>query len=229
MHGSERGWAGWNDFTCALFAANGFAALSHNYTINMRWPVHPDIDDVPLESTQLALAAMRSELAPFDCGLGLYGVSRGAERALLVAQLLAEDGCSEAPNAVAVHSPPDEIFPAFLVADFVTGKPWAGDRQRPSWSWRGSHERTRPGTLLGAAPTGYPIFVAQGTEDQTWDAEMAKRLVARLTEAGHPTEAHFFEGEGHVFRAVARNREWELLVDFFTRHLDSAMPTTKGG
>jgi dipeptidyl aminopeptidase/acylaminoacyl peptidase len=58
---------------------------------------------------------------------------------------------------------------------------------------------------------------------------MAKRLVARLTEAGHPTEAHFFEGEGHVFRAVARNREWELLVDFFTRHLDSAMPTTKGG
>jgi acetyl esterase/lipase len=227
LHGSEGGWAGWNDLTCALFAAHGFAALSHNYTINMRWPVHPDIDDVPLESTQVALATMRNELAPFGCGLGLYGISRGAERALLVAQLLMEDGCAEVPDAVAVHSPPDETWPAFLVADFVTGKPWTGDRQRPSWSWRGGHEHTRPGMLLGTAPTSYPVFVAQGTKDQTWDAGMAQRLVARLAEAGSPPEAHFFEDEGHVFRAEARNREWVLLVDFFARHLSGAVLTTK--
>jgi acetyl esterase/lipase len=171
---------------------------------------------------------MRNELAPFGCGLGLYGISRGAERALLAAQLLVEDGCPEVPDAVAVHSPPDAAWPAFLVADFMTGKPWAGDRQRPAWSWRGSHDRTRPGTLLGTAPTGYPVFVAQGTDDQTWGAGMARRLVARLAAARSPPEAHFFEGEGHVFRAEARNRELLLLIEFFARHLPSADPTTKG-
>lgn len=225
LHGSEGGWAGWNDLTCALFAAHGFLALSHNYTINARWPVHPDIDDVPLESTRDALASMREELAPFGCGLGLYGISRGAERALLVAQLLMEDGCAEVPDALAVHSPPDETWPAFIVADFLTDQPWAGDRHRPAWSWNGGHERTRPGTPLGTALTRYPVFITQGTEDRTWDADMARRLVARLTDAGRAPEAHFFEGEGHVFRAEARNREWALMTDFFARHLARRTPS----
>jgi len=65
LYGSEGGLAGWNDLHCALFAAHGFAALSRNYTQNAQWLTHPDIDDVPLEGTQRALAAMRTELAPF--------------------------------------------------------------------------------------------------------------------------------------------------------------------
>ena len=171
---------------------------------------------------------MRRELAPYECGLGLYGISRGAERAILVAQLLAEDGCSETPDAIAVYSPPDEAWPAFLPAEHMTGKPWAGDQQRPAWSWRGGHERTRPGTLLGTALTRYPVFIGQGTDDQTWDAAMARRLVTRMTEAGRAPEAHFFEGEGHIFRAEARNREWALMTDFFSRHLTTVIPVGTG-
>ena len=63
------------------------------------------------------------------------------------------------------------------------------------------------------------LFIAQGTEDKIWDAEMARRLVERLTHAGRAPEAHFFEGEGHVFQAGARDREWALLVEFFERNL----------
>ncbi len=48
---------------------------------------------------------------------------------------------------------------------------------------------------------------------------MARRLVARLTENGCPPEAHFFDGEDHIFRAAARNREWDLMLGFFDRHL----------
>ncbi len=77
LHGSEGGWAGWNDVACALFAANGFAALSHNYTLDYHWPVHPDIDEVPLESTQAALAVMRKPLSPFDCGVGRMAYRAG--------------------------------------------------------------------------------------------------------------------------------------------------------
>ena len=184
----------------------------------MHWPTPPDIDDVPLDGTAGALEAMRAEMAPFGCGVGLFGISRGAEHALLVAQLLAEDG-AEVPDAVAVHSPPDAAWPAFIVADFQTGKPWAGDQSRPAWSWRSTHERTRPGTPLCPSAVPYPVFIAQGTEDRTWDAEMARRVVARLTEKGCPPEAHFFEGEGHIFRAEARTREWELMTKFFAKYL----------
>lgn len=219
LHGSEGGWAGWNDLYCALFAANGFAALSRNYTRNAQWLTHPDIDDVPLEGTQMALAAMRAEMAPFGCGLGLFGISRGAEHALLLAQLLVEDGCAEVPAAVAVHSPPASAWPAFIVADFQTGKPWAGDQARPAWSWCGKYERTRPGMPLCPGLLPFPVFVAQGTEDRTWDADMARSLVTRMTENGCPPEAHFFEGEGHIFRAAARNWEWELMVEFFSKYL----------
>ena len=220
LHGSEGGWAGWNDLYCALFAANGFAALSRNYTKFMDWPTPPDIDDIPLEGTAVALDAMRAEMAPFGCGVGLFGISRGAEHAVLLAQLLAEDGCANLPDAVAVHSPPDVAWPAFIVANFQTGQSRTGDQPpRPAWSWRGTHERTGPGTLLCPGAVPYPVFIAQGTHDRTWDADMARRLVTRLIENGCPPEAHFFDGEDHIFRAAARNRELELMLGFFGRHL----------
>jgi acetyl esterase/lipase len=219
LHGSEGGHAGWNDLNCALFAAHGFAALAHNYSQNTRWLIHPDIDSAPLDGTASALAELRTELAAYGCGIGLFGTSRGAEHALLLAQLLGEDGFPDLPDAIAVHSPPDEVWPAFLVADFQTSRPWAGDLRRPAWSWRGSHERTSPGTPLGVGLHAFPVFVAQGTADEVWDAELARRLVARMTEAGRSPDAHFFEGEGHTFRAPARNRLWELMTDFFSRHL----------
>lgn len=219
LYGSEGGASGWNDLTCALFAANGFAALAHRNTENSPLLTRPDIDDVPLEGAEAALACLRATLAPHGCGIGLFGISRGAEHALLLAQLLAEEGSPDLPDAVASHSPPDAAWPAYITADFQTGQPWAGDRHRPAWSWRGGHERTRPGTPLETERFPNPVFIAQGTADQVWDADMARRLVARMTERGRAPEAHFFEGEGHTFRSEARNRGWELLVDFFARHL----------
>ncbi len=218
-HGSQGGLGGWNELVCALFAAHGFAALSRNYTRSAQWLTHPDIDDVPLEGTQRALAAMQAEIAPFGCRLGLQGGSRGAEHALLLAHLLVEDGRAEVPDAVAVHSPPDAAWPAFIVADFQTGKPWAGNRARPASSWSGTHDRTRPGTQLCPGPICYPVFLTQATVDRIWGASMARVLVERMTKNRCPPEAHFFEGEDHIFRVGARNRAWELKVDFFDRHL----------
>lgn len=218
LHGSEGGHAGWNDLSCAMLAANGFAAMAYRYTQRRPEEPSPDIDNVALDGAEAALANLRSEIGPTG-GVGLYGTSRGAEHALLLAQLMAEDGSSNLPDAVAAHSPPDAIWAAYIAADFKPGHAWAGDPTRAAWSWRGSSERTRPGTLLRPELFPSPIFIAQGTEDKTWRAEMAHRLVSRMTEAGRAPEAHFFAGEGHVFGVDARNREWELLVRFFERHL----------
>ena len=219
LHGSEGSFAGWNDLNCALLAANGFAAMAHRYSGDGSFWTRPDIDDVPLEGTEAALTCLREQLAPHGCGIGLFGVSRGAEHALLLAQLLAEEGSPALPDALVVHSPPDAIWPAYIATDFQTGQPWAGDRERPAWSWRGGHERTRPGVLLEAERFPNPVFIAQGKADRVWGDEMARRLVTRMIEAGRRPEAHFFDGEDHIFRTEARNLEWELLVGFLGRHL----------
>lgn len=222
LHGSEGGFAGWNHLTCAVLAANGFAAMAHNYSRNFRYLTHPDIDDVPLDGTEAALLSMQTEMLPYGCGIGLFGASRGAEHALLLTELLMEEDSPAMPRAVAVHSPPDATWPAFIVADFQTGQPWAGDMHRPAWSWRGGHERTRPGTILGAVRYPVPVFITQGTADTIWGAEMARGLVARMTEAGCAPEAHFLEGENHNFGSDAQNREWVLLTNFFDRRLSPA-------
>ena len=120
---------------CAPLAAHGFAALARNYARDQKpWTGIPDIDGAALDGTEDALEHLRGELAPHCCGVGLFGYSRGAEHALLLAQLLAEDGTETVPQAVAAHSPPDEAWPAFIVTDFRTGQPWAGDRDRSAWT-----------------------------------------------------------------------------------------------
>lgn len=219
LHGSEGGSAGWNDLNCAVLAASGFAAMACRYTESRPFSPSTDIDNIPLEGTEAALTCLREALAPHRCGIGLFGASRGAEQALLLVQLMAEEASPALPDAVAVHSPPDAVWPAFIVTDFQTGKPWAGDSERPAWSWRGGYEHTLPATPLAIERFPNPVFIAQGTEDKVWGDQMAHRLVARMVEAGHPPEAHFFEGEGHVFRPEAWNREWQLLTEFFERHL----------
>ncbi len=51
---------------------------------------------------------------------------------------------------------------------------------------------------------------------------MAQILATRMAENGCLPEAHFFDGEDHIFRTSARNREAELLIAFFGRHLATA-------
>jgi acetyl esterase/lipase len=164
---------------------------------------------------------LREATAEWTCRIGLFGASRGAEKALLLAQILAEDGHPALPDAVAVHSPPDAVWPAYIFSDFHTGKAWAGDWTRPAWSWKGTHERTRPGLPLAAEHYPGPIFLTQGEADQVWSAEMAHRLVARLTAAGRPPEAHFFDGEDHVLRCPANDEAFARRLAFFVRTLSA--------
>ncbi|MCW6512080.1 hypothetical protein [Lichenifustis flavocetrariae] len=152
LHGSDGGFSGWNDVSCLLLAANllaanGFVALAHSYNRPRQSGRAPGIDSALLDGTEAALAFLKQELAGHRCGVGLFGYSRGAEHALLAAQLMAEDGSDATPSAVAVHSPQDAIWPAFILSDFETGRDWDGDRHLPAWTWRGNADRTMPGTL----------------------------------------------------------------------------------
>ena len=105
LHGSEGKWSGWIYRTAVILAAHGFLAIPFGYSNGGNGWNAGDIIDVPLDRTAEALAALRAhELSGNK--IGLYGTSRGAEHALLLASLMARDGIAGLPDAVAVHSPP---------------------------------------------------------------------------------------------------------------------------
>lgn len=112
LHGSEGGWSGWNHRTAVVLAAHGFLAFPFPYAREGNAWNAGRIEDVPLDRTVEAMTALRV----FDvCGprLGLHGMSRGGEHALLLTALMARDGVDPLPDAVAVHSPPDAVAGAF--------------------------------------------------------------------------------------------------------------------
>ncbi|WP_234247147.1 hypothetical protein [Billgrantia desiderata] len=116
------------------------------------------IVDCPLDRTAQALAALRD--FPFvGPRVGLYGVSRGAEHALLLTSLMARDEMPGIPEAVAAHSPPDVVcggFDAWSISFSVTYelrlKRWI---RPPLMGW------LRPAALCRAQYPGHSGRVAQ--------------------------------------------------------------------
>jgi hypothetical protein len=104
LHGSGGRWSGWSHCAAAIFAAHGFLAFPFGYSKGGNFWNAGNIIDVPLDKTAEALLALR-KFPVAGKKVGLYGVSRGAEHALLLASLMARDGIEGIPDAIAAHSP----------------------------------------------------------------------------------------------------------------------------
>jgi dienelactone hydrolase len=104
LHGSEGGWAGWSHRNAVILAAHGFLAYPHAYSRDGNAWNAGSIRDVPLDNTEAALKALQS-FSFCNGKIGLYGVSRGGEHALLLASLLAQESGAVLPDAIAVHTP----------------------------------------------------------------------------------------------------------------------------
>lgn len=221
LHGSEGKWSGWSYRVAAILAAHGFLAMPFGYSNGGNSWNAGDIIDVPLDRTAEALAALREhELS--GSKIGLYGVSRGAEHALLLASLMARDGVPGLPDAIAVHSPPDVICGAFNARMFRDSgdpgwQPW--DPAKRAWTWRGSSDELLPTTEIEIERYDGPLFLSHGTQDKVWSAEMTGRLLNRLKRHGRTPNVHLYEGEDHGFSSEGENRHHELLIDFFAHHL----------
>jgi pimeloyl-ACP methyl ester carboxylesterase len=230
LHGSEGGSAGKIDVIAVLLAAHGFWAMPKPYNKADALLTRPDIDNIPLEGTEEALVYMRDILTPYNKKIGLYGVSRGAEQALLISQLLAEESSHALPDAVAVHAPTSKIKPAFILANYrfsLAGtihklRSQLGLRKaQPAWSWRNSHDRTLPETDIQIEKYPYPLLITHGKKDIIWSVEESRILQQRRQAKGLPTETHYFGQEGHILQIEARNQQLEILLDFFTRNLSN--------
>ena len=204
-----------------LLAAHGFLAFPFGYSNGGNAWNAGEIIDVPIDRTVDALMALRA--FPAASGkVGVYGVSRGAEHALLLGTLMARDHIGGKPDAIAAHSPPDVICGAFNARAWRDAgdpgwQPW--DPAKRAWSWRGSSEDLLPTTPIEIERFDNPLFLSHGTADRVWSADMTRRLAARLQGNGRTPEVHFYEGQDHIPGSAAENDHHERLLGFFERTL----------
>jgi acetyl esterase/lipase len=231
LHGSEGGSAKWIDVIAVLLAANGFLTMPKSYNKADALLTRPDIKNVPLEGTENALLYMRKLMNSYNQKIGLLGVSRGAEQALLISQLLSEENSLAMPDALAVHASTSKLKPAFILADYqpsirqllkklncLVGR----KKLPPAWCWRNSHQRTLPNTNIEIEKYPNPVLITHGMEDNLWNIEESRILAKRRQVKKLPTEVHYFAGEGHSLGIDARNLWLDMLSDFFTRHLSNS-------
>lgn len=231
LHGSEGAWAGWNHVAAMMLAAHGFLARPFGYSRQGNAWNAGDIVDVPLDRTADALAELRRD--PRCNGrVGLYGVSRGGEHALLLASLMVRDGVDGLPDAVAAHAPADVVCGAFrgaCVRD--SGDPgWRSwDPGERAWTWRESSESLLPTTPIEIERYPGPLFLSHGMDDDVWSADMTRRLEARLRAHGRAPEVHLYEGMKHGFDCPGLDEHYRRLIAFFTRHLRQAVDVPQRG
>ena len=219
LHGSEGGWSGWSHRDAVLFAQEGFLAYPLVYSKGGNLWNAGDIEEVPIETVVAALAALRGAS---NCNgkVGIYGVSRGAELALLTASLMALENLPGQPDAVAVHSAPDTVCGAFIGRQWRdVGDPgWqAWDPAQRAWNWRGTSEQLKPTTPIPIEAYRGPLFLSHGTRDEVWSSEMTKRLETRLLAAGRRPAVQFYEGQGHNAIGVDEVAHFERVIAFFQK------------
>jgi len=221
FHGSEGAWSGWSHRNAAILAAHGFLAFPFGYSKGGNAWNAGNIVDVPLDRAADALAALRA-FSPVGEHVGVYGVSRGAEHALLLASMMARDDMDGLPDAIAAHSAPDVVCGAFDSRRWRdAGDPgWQSwDPAQRAWTWRGSSDDLLPTSPIEAERFPGPMFLSHGTADTVWSVDMTRRLADRLERHGRTPEVHYYEGQDHVPGSAGENDHHEKLIAFLDRHL----------
>lgn len=223
LHGSEGGMSGWSHRTAAIFAASGFLCYPHRYSTGDNGWNAGQIENVEIGRTAKALAALRGSILS-NGKVGVYGVSRGAEHALLLASLMAQDCIDGQPDAVACLAAPDVVCGAFDARSFRDSgdpgwQPW--DPAKRAWTWNGRSDALLPSSPIEIERYAGPLFLAVGMEDRTWSPEMTRRLEERRKAADLPVDAHYYKGQGHVPGCEAENEHHALLLSFLDQNLSA--------
>lgn len=246
LHGSGGGLRSGTIREAQAMAANGYAALAFCYagclSATDRDVFRPNLETLHVDLEQTA-AALKWLAASAYVGDGkkvaLYGVSRGAEQALLVASLLADDPAARKPDAVAVHAPSDVVVGGWnwywrddVCLGKSTGGTWnplcgaappAADEPWPqAWVWRKNPDLVAIDRTIPVEKITVPVFISHGELDQVWSADRTHHIVAQRAAAGLTTDAHIFPGQGHGFQTAQDFERISMLYDFFARNLGGA-------
>ncbi|MGL4439455.1 MAG: alpha/beta hydrolase family protein [Bosea sp. (in: a-proteobacteria)] len=223
LHGSEGGYSGSIAVIALYLASYGYVTFPLPYSKGGNTWHAGNIHDVDLDRTAKYLGLLKRHEKVGGQKVGLYGHSRGAEHALLLTSLMARDGATDLPDAVAVHAPSDFVVFAFIAEDFNPAKAprTTFDRTKPAWRWRGSSDGLADGTPIEIERFTGPLFISHGQNDRLWSVDRTRRLESRLKAAGRSPEVHYYPGEGHGFGPENRNVQNGRLLAFFDKNLST--------
>lgn len=239
LHGSDGGtWPYWMLEAQAL-AYEGYSALAYCYAScpsgddrDLYLP-RVEIHRVELKRTYDALEWLANSAFVGGKKVAIYGYSRGAEHALLLASLMADGKFDVQPTAVAVHAPSDVIWAGW-------NWQWGNDLCRKhdgtwnkscgvapppqgqgiqGWLWNGADKPVAPAKRIEIEKFNGSVFIVHGEQDRVWPADMSRRIQATIEKAGKKVEAHFVPSEGHIFKHDARLQERQWLLQFLSRTL----------
>jgi dienelactone hydrolase len=214
-----------------LLAAQGYAVLALPYYSPTRWgpagPMAPELPqlpvafaDIPVDRLQAARDWLRRQPGVDGERIGLVGVSKGAEFALLAASRMpwvrsvvavvpsdvTWEGWGPGTTAGQVASfswqgRPLPFVPYQGMAEemqgFSTGAPVR--LRRPQDAGRAAHAQAVAAARIPVEQYAGPLLVIGGDDDQVWDSGgMARAIEASRRAAGRETEALVFPQAGHA-------------------------------
>jgi dienelactone hydrolase len=214
------------------FASRGYAVLALPYYSPLRFgptglmpaelPALPaSFVDIPVERLEQARAWLAARPEVDTARIGVYGVSKGAEFALIAASRMAWIRCvvavvpsdvvwegwgPDAPRAGVRSSFAFEGKPLPFVPYQHLDKELAGFQtlsdvklRRPHDAGRALHpDRVTPARIAVEAIAA-PVLVVGGDDDQVWDSGgMARAIAQRRSTAGLPTVALIYPRAGHA-------------------------------
>lgn len=204
--GSEGGLRGSGKLAQSLANA-GFAALAVAYFDHQALPAQ--LMEIPLERFDTALAWLRAEPRVLGTRIGIVGVSKGAEAALLVASV------SKHIAAVVAASPSNVVWQAIDQTNWSERSSWTRggvplefvryDFEGPMWPLLDMYARSLAASdrlhdaSIPVAEISAPLLLISGSMDQLWPStDMGKAVVETMRAGGRTAVTHLrYADAGH--------------------------------
>lgn len=224
LHGSEGGRAPYAPWLASQLADQGFEAAAFCWF---------GCEGLPDRIQRISLDRTVEFLRWFEEGpakglpVVLYGASRGAEHALLLASLLSD---TELIDGVASHAGTDTVVAGF---DPSTQGPIPIEGgYDAAWIWKGAPlfgERAMPfgsGPRIEIERYPGPVWLSHGDADPLWPADRSRSLAR--SRGTLPTEIHLWPGEGHIVQSPENVRAMlASLVAFVSARGSEAAPASR--
>jgi dienelactone hydrolase len=212
--GGSGGGIGWQNYMAALLAQRGYVALAVGYFAMPGLP--QELERIPLEPFGEAIRwlARRPDVDSLRIGIG--GVSKGAELALLLASRHRE------LRAVAAFAPSGMVFQS-IAAGFPRTSSWTVEgRELPFVPYGTVPNSTTTAELYAAGLTAMsteareaatipveringPVLLMSGKEDNLWPSSMLSEAVIgrlRSNSFSFPFEHVAYERAGHLISSI---------------------------
>lgn len=212
--GGSGGGIGWQDYIGERLAQRGFVAMAVAYFAMDSLP--RELDRIPLEAFDRAIDWLRTQPDVDAQRLGIGGVSKGGEAALLVASAHPE------VRAVAVFVPSGIVFQS-VTRDFRATSSWTrGGVEVPYVAYgtaptgsplvafyraglREASSSTLAAATIPVERIGGPLLMLSGADDTLWGSgDLANAIAARLIDKRfpHAVENIVYPNAGHLISSI---------------------------